>query len=269
MDGRLHFSSDLIVFPNIKSRSLPKPKPKPKKQHRERENHFSSRRWMHPFGDPPEVIEGLNFWRILLLSVLHVFLCVLWVCKDVFLKQKLTLVVCYNSNCECGREILVRTKILFCHLKGIQREVLVPASWEADLWVRWDEPEKGTLKLCLQTSITYNDKRVHAGALTALNGGKSWETSAGTRAVLRKFGKVSWRERWAASGSGNRGWGNAHPGCLSRGLLVASWVRCPLGRPALCVPPSPISPPLSPPPCHPRAPSSTSTPPSSPSIISW
>ena len=36
----------------------------------------------------------------------------LWVCKDVFLKQKLTLVVGYNSNCECGREILVRTKIL-------------------------------------------------------------------------------------------------------------------------------------------------------------
>lgn len=128
---------------------------------------------------------------------------------------------------------------------------------------------EGNTKLCLQTSITYNDKRVHAGAPTALNGGESWETSAGTRAVLRKFGKVSWRERCAASGSGNRGWGNAHPGCLSRGLLVASWVRCSLGRPALCVLPSPISPPLSSPPCHPRAPSSTSTPPSSPSIISW
>lgn len=99
----------------------------------------------------------------------------------------------------------MRTKILFCHLKRIQRDVLVPASWEADLWVRRDEPEEGTLKLCLQTSITYNDKRVHAGAPTALNGGKSWKTSAGTRAVLRKFGKVSWRERCAASGAGNRG----------------------------------------------------------------
>ena len=101
--------------------------------------------------------------------------CVLWVCKDVFLKQKLTLVVGYNSNCECGRVILARTKILFNHLKWIQREALVPAFWEADLWVRWDEPEEGTLELCLQTSITYNDKRVHARAPTASNGGQNWE----------------------------------------------------------------------------------------------
>ena len=101
--------------------------------------------------------------------------CVLWVCKDVFLKQKLTLVVGYNSNCECGRVILARTKILFYHLKWIQREALVPAFWEADLWVRRDEPEEGTLELCLQTSITYNDKRVHARAPTASNGGQNWE----------------------------------------------------------------------------------------------
>lgn len=38
--------------------------------------------------------------------------CVLWVCKDVFLKQKLTLVVGYNSV-SVGRVILARTKSCF------------------------------------------------------------------------------------------------------------------------------------------------------------
>ena len=176
------------MLPNTKSRSLPKPKPKPKSNTEKERITFLLGDECTPFGDPPEVIEGFNFWRICFCQFC-LYSCVLWVCTDVFLKQKLTLVVGYNSNCECGREILVRTKILSYHLKGIQREVLVPAFWEADLWVKWDEPEEGTLELCLQTNIniqwqTSSRKGTHSF---------KWRTelgkSAGTRAVLRKLGK--------------------------------------------------------------------------------
>jgi len=61
MYGRLHFSSDLIMLPNTKSRSLPKPKPKPKSNTEKERITFLLGDECTPFGDPPEVTEGLNF----------------------------------------------------------------------------------------------------------------------------------------------------------------------------------------------------------------